>query len=209
MIKILLIDDHTLVREGMMNLLSGQSDMEVVANSADGAEGLLLAQEFQPQVVVLDVAMPGLNGIEMAKRLKDTCPDTRVLALSMHSDAIYVRGMVDAGAYGYILKDAAFKELVMAIRAVSKGRRFFSADLGFVATGARSGTRKPFGITPRETEVLRLISDGDRTVDIARKLGISGKTVETHRRRMMTKLGLDSVSALVKYAIKHGISTLD
>lgn len=207
-IKVLLVDDHMLMRQGLNSLLAREADIEVIGEAENGRQGLDLAKTLKPDVVVLDVAMPELNGMDTCGLMLKRQPELRVVALSMHSDARYVRRMVDAGASGYVLKNSAFKELAGAVRTVAKGRRYFGQGLSYESP--KKTTRGLVTeLTIREREVLQLIGEGVRTVEIGDHLGISAKTVETHRRRIMDKLGIDSLAGLIKYAIREGIVSLD
>lgn len=233
--KVLLADDHRIVREGLKSLLQAQSDMQVVAEAGDGREALELAGEFEPDVVVMDVAMPQLNGIEATRRLMTDYPDTKVVALSMHSDRRYVAEALKAGAAGYLLKDGAFDELVSAIRTVVANKVYLSPRVAGVVVddyvsrlpgqtrgegkgkeaaaereqsdgGGNSAFQK---LTVREREVLQLMAEGFATKEIAARLHVSVKTVETHRRQLMEKLRLYSVAEVTKYAIREGLTSLE
>lgn len=206
-ITVLLADDHTLMRQGLMALLSSEADIEVLGMAENGRDALRQAESLRPKVAVLDVAMPELNGMDAARWIRKHCPETRVLALSMHADRRYVHRMLDSGATGYVLKNSAFDELATAIRAVAKGRRYFGSGLDEQLAGdAQFGDK---GLTLREREVLQLIAEGVRTAEIGERLGISVKTVETHRRRIMEKVGENNVPALVKYALREGLIALE
>ncbi len=207
-INVILADDHTLVREGIVSLLRNEEDIRILGQADNGRDILQIAKTTQPDVVVLDVAMPDLNGIDATRQVLKICPAVRVVGLSMHSDGSYIRKMVDAGALGYVLKNSAFRELANAIRTVHKGRRYFSSGLDYQPPShARKST--PRELTLREREVLQLIAEGRRTSEVAEQLHISVKTVETHRKRIMDKLQLDNVAGLVKYALREGIITLN
>ena len=238
--KVLLADDHRIVREGLKSLLQAQSDMQVVAEAGDGREALEMAEEFGPDVVVMDVAMPQLNGIEATRRLMSDHPDTKVVALSMHSDRRYVAEALKAGAAGYLLKDGAFDELVSAIRTVVANKVYLSPRVAGVVVddyvsrlpgktrggaGGKDKDAAPGGdegggahveaksafqkLTAREREVLQLMAEGFATKEIAARLNVSDKTVETHRRQLMEKLQLYSVAEVTKYAIREGLTSLD
>ena len=204
---LLLCDDHTLVREGLAALLRQRTDWKVVAEAADGGEAVRLAVLLKPDVAVLDVAMPGMTGIEAAEAIRAGAPATRIVALSMYGDAVHRRGMFDAGASGYVLKNEAGAELLAAIDAVLRGETYVSPALSGAAPtppdAAPQGDRAR--LTAREREVLRLLAEGQRTKDIAAQLGISAKTVETYRSRLGHKLGIETLAGLVKYAIRKGI----
>ncbi len=213
-IRILLVDDHQIVCDGLRLVLEQQSGMEVVGVAHDGRHGVRLAQELRPDVVILDVAMPDLNGLEAARQLLEQQPQLRIVALSMHSDRRYVAGMLEAGAQGYLLKDCAAEELADAIRTVVGGRVYLSPSVsGQVVEALRQRNLEQAGpaarLTPREREVLQLLAEGHATRRIAQRLHLSVKTVETHRRQLMEKLDLHSVADLTRYALREGITTLD
>ncbi len=212
-IRVLIIDDHQILREGLRALLEGEQDFEVVGEASDGQAGVERAAELQPDVVVMDIAMPGLGGIEATRQILATTPKTRIVALSIHAEHQVVGRMIGAGAAGYVLKDCTYAELATAIRTVMKNKAYLSTGVADVMIkdyrdrvvgGASAGV-----LTPRETEVLRLLAEGKGTADIARKLAISVKTVETHRKQVMDKLDLHSVAELTKYAIREGLTSLD
>lgn len=214
-IRIVLADDHQIVRDGLRSLLESQPDMEVVAEADNGRTTVQLARELRPDVVVMDVGMPELNGIEATRQITGALPGVKVIALSMHSDRRYVEGMLAAGASGYVLKDSAFEELAGAIATVVAGRTYLcptAADIvvnSFVRrrTGRVASERR--ALTPREREVLQLLAEGKATKQIASLLGVSVKTIETHRSRIMHKLDIRSVAELTKYAIREGLTSLD
>jgi len=212
-IRILLADDHRLMREGLRSLLEREPDMQVVAEAHDGRSALKLTGELAPSVVVMDVAMPDLNGAEATRRLCRQYPGVRVVALSMHADRRHVAHMLDAGASAYVLKDCAFEELATAIRTAADGHVYLSPRAAGVVVrnfvrggGASPGVGR---LTPREREVLQLLAEGNSTKQIALTLGVSVKTVETHRRNVMRKLGVRSVAELTKYALREGLTSLD
>ena len=214
-IRIVLADDHHIVRDGLRSLLEEQGDMEVIAEAENGRDAVALAAELRPDVVVMDVGMPDLNGMEATRQVLERARGTRVVALSMHSDRRFVAGMLEAGASGYVIKDAAFEELARAIRAVVDGRTFLCPAVAGVVVGdylnrRAAGEPAPARpLTPREREVLQLLAEGSATKQIAARLGVSVKTVETHRSRIMAKLDIRSVAELTKYAIREGLTSLD
>jgi DNA-binding NarL/FixJ family response regulator len=214
-IKVLLADDHTLFREGMRSLLDKEPDIEVVGQAETGRESIKLARELKPDIIVMDITMPDLNGIEATRRIKKTMPDTKVLCLSMHSDRRYVMDMFRAGVSGYILKNCAFKELSKAIHVVVSSQVYLSPQIAHIVVDesiSQQSTARPSvraSLTSREREILQLIAEGKNTKQIAMHLQKSAKTVETHRRNIMRKLKLKSVAELTKYAISEGIISLD
>lgn len=207
MIRILLADDHALVRSGVRSLLDPLPGLEVVGEAANGREALERAQALRPDVVVMDVSMPELNGIDAASALKTTLPGLRVLLLSMHTRDALVSQALNAGVDGYLLKDSVPAELEVAIRAVARGDRYLSPALTR-AVMQRSGTSGTSGggeLTPRQREILQLVAEGNSTKVIARKLGLKPKTVENHRAHLMDRLGIRDVPGLVRYAISVGL----
>lgn len=211
-IRVLLADDHTLVRAGLRKLLESIPDMEVVGEAGDGLELLELAEKLQPQMVLMDIAMPGLNGLDATGRLVKTWPGIRVLILSMHQSAEYVRQALRQGAAAYLLKDSAPLELELAIKAVLKGETYLSPAVskGVVSdyvNRLRSDEQPADTLTPRQREVLQLIAEGQSTKEIARRLDISIKTVETHRTQLMKQLDIHEIAGLVRFAIRTGLAS--
>lgn len=215
MITILLADDHEIMRQGLRSLLERERDLEIVGEAENGREAVRLAEELEPDVVVMDIGMPDLNGIEATRQIKGTRPKVKVVALSMHADRRFVTGMLGAGASGYVLKSGAFEEVVAAVRAVLGNRLYTSPKITDVVmedylrklTQPEPAQESP--ITPREREVLQLLAEGKSTKEIAAQLFVSGNTVDTHRRRIMEKLDLHSVAELTKYALREGLTSLD
>ena len=207
MIRILLADDHSLVRHGFRMILSAQPDMEIAGEAGNGNEAVELAQKLKPDVIVMDVAMPELNGIEATRRIIELSPRTRVLALSMHKDAVYVREILRAGARGYLLKDSADADLLAAVRAVAKGEGYLSPGVSdAVLSDYRRHVTDPLDLlTSREREVLQLIAEGKTNKEIATSLNLSVYTVEAHRGRLMEKLNLHSTGELVRFAVRSGL----
>lgn len=210
MVRVLLADDHTLVRAGLRKLLESIPDMEVVGEAGDGLELLELTEKLQPQLVLMDIAMPRLNGLETTGRLVKAWPDIRVLILSMHQNGEYVRQALRQGAVAYLLKDAAPLELELAIRAVLKGETYLSPAVskGVVSDYVhrlRNEDEPADALTPRQREVLQLIATGQSTKEIARKLDLSIKTVETHRTQLMKQLDIHEIAGLVRFAIRAGL----
>ena len=206
---IVLADDHMLFRQGLSALLSDQPDWDIVGEAADGAEALDMARAHQPDIVVIDVAMPNMSGIQATEAIREICPDTRIVALSMYGEPHYVEQMFEAGASAYVLKNEAISELVRAIQSALRGARFISPAI--VESGAASSKRSiridKRSLTKRETEVLRLLAEGKKTREIAEILGLSVKTIETYRSRIMSKLNIDNIAGLVKFAIKAGLTS--
>lgn len=212
MIRLILIDDHALVRDGVSRLLEAQPDMEVMGSFGDGDTAVRFAEREAPDVAVVDIAMPHVSGIDLTRRLRDAAPETGVLVLSMHSNPEYVHHALLAGALGYVAKESAGAVLVEAVRAVHAGRQYLSETLGYEALQryqASAGPRDPLGsLSPRERQVLRYTVEGKTIAQTAAQLGVSPKSVETYRSRVMTKLGIVDLPGLVKFAIRHGITTV-
>ena len=206
-ITILLADDHSVVRQGFRRILESQPDMQIVGEAANGRQAIEQATKLLPDVVVMDVAMPELNGIEATRRLMETSPRTRVLALSMHKDAVYVREILRAGARGYLLKDAIDADLLAAVRSVAKGEAYLSPAIAdAVLTDYRQHVTDPIDLlTSREREVLQLIAEGKTNKEIATALKLSVYTVDAHRGRIMEKLNLHSTGELVRFAVRKGL----
>ncbi len=213
--RILLVDDHKLFREGMRSLLEEQASMTVVGQAGDGREGIALAGQLKPDVVIMDVAMPGMNGVEATRKICAMEHGPRVLALSMHADRRFAGEMLEAGAAGYLIKDAAVDELVRAIQTVTHGRVYLTPLVaGLVINNyvrqPPPQTDSAFSVlTPREREVLQLLAEGLATKEVAGRLDVSVKTVETHRAQIMKKLDLHSIAELTKYAVREGLTSLE
>lgn len=205
--RILLADDHRMVRQGFRLILQAQEDMDVVGETGNGQEAVDLAQSLKPDVVVMDVTMPEWNGIEATRRIRAAEPLVRVLALSVHRDAVYVRESVRAGAEGYLLKESADSELIAAVRAVARGNSYLSPEVaGAVLKDYRKHATNPIDLlTSREREVLQHIAEGRTNKEIATVLKLSVYTVDGHRTRIMEKLGLHSVGELVRFAVRNGL----
>jgi two-component system, NarL family, response regulator NreC len=205
--RILLADDHAVVRNGFRMILNAQVDLEVVGEAANGREAVDLAESLQPDIVVMDVTMPELNGIEATRRVCEIAPRARVLALSMHKDGVYVREILRAGAKGYLLKDSGEGDLLDAIRAVGRGDGFLSPSVAdTVLNDYRKHVTNPLDLlTTREREVLQWIAEGKTNKEIAQGLSLSVYTVEAHRGRIMEKLNLHSTGELVRFAVRNGV----
>lgn len=208
-IRILLADDHAVVRRGFRLILDSQPGLEVVGEASNGREAVQLAVALTPDLVILDVSMPELNGIEAARRIVEEVPRARVLALSMHRDGVYVREMLRAGARGYLLKDADDEALIDAVQAVARGDAYISPSVAdSVLSDYRRHVTNPLDLlSTREREVLQLISEGHTNKDIAQLLSLSVHTVDSHRSRLMEKLNLNSTGELVRFAIRNGLIT--
>jgi len=214
-IKILLAEDHKITRQGLRSLLEKQPDMKVVAEAEDGRTAVSLVRELLPDVVIMDVTMPELNGVEATRQIIGEHENVKIIALSMHSDTLFVSEMLKSGASGYLLKDCAFEELARAIRTVIAGETYLSPAISGVVVDdylyrlSKAGFSDSDVLTDREREVLQLLSEGKSTKQIALKLHISVKTVETHRRQIMNKLDIHTVAELTKYAIRKGLTSLE
>jgi DNA-binding NarL/FixJ family response regulator len=214
-IRVLLVDDHTMMRDGLCSLLEGVPDIEVVGQAPDGRTALDLVRTLSPDVVIMDVGMPELNGVEAARRIRTEHERVKVIALSTHTDKRYVHHMLEAGACGYVLKIAAYDELLRAVRAANAGQMYLSSEIaGLVvdrSTGAHPGSDvSAFScLGAREREVLQLVAEGKTSGETARQMHISIKTVETHRRNIAQKLGLHGTAELTKYAIREGLTSVE
>jgi len=206
-IRILLADDHAVVRHGFKMILSAQSDMEIVGEAGNGREAVDLAADLRPDVVVMDVAMPELNGIEATRRLTAANPHARVIALSMHKDSVYVREILRAGARGYLLKDSGPADLVAAVRAIASGEGYLSPAVSdAVLNDYRKHVTDPIDLlSSREREVLQMLAEGKTNKEIAVVLNLSVYTVDAHRGRIMEKLNLHSINELVRFAVRNGL----
>ena len=214
-IKVLLVDDHAIIREGLRSLLEKQPDMEVVADTDDGRKAFDFVRELLPDIVIMDITMPGLNGIEATRQIITKFPKVKVIALSIHSKRRYVTDMLSAGASGYILKECLFDELVQAIRAIVAGGRYLSPRITDVVINDYVKRLSTVADSPlqslsvREREVLQLVAEGRSTKQIALELHVSTKTIEANRRQIMDKLDIHSVAELTKYAVREGLTTLE
>lgn len=214
-IGILLVDDHAIIRQGLRSLLEKQPDLEVIAEAADGRKAIELVREVLPDIVIMDVTMPSLNGIEATRQICSTFPEVKVIALSIHSNRRFIGDMLQAGAAGYILKDSLFEELIRAIKAVTAGDRYLSPKITGVVVDdyikhlSTSADSPLATLTSREREVLQLVAEGRSTKQVALELHVSTKTIEANRRQIMEKLELHSVAELTKYAIREGLTSLE
>jgi len=214
-IKILIADDHKIFREGLRALIEKQPGMEVIEEVENGRKAVQLVRDLLPDVIIMDIAMPNLNGIEATRQIVSKIPNVKVIALSMHSDKRFVVEMLKAGASGYLLKDCAFEELAHAIRAVSTNRTYLSPKItdimikDYVRLFPKTKLSVSSILTPRQREVLQLLSEGKTTNQIAQDLQVSVKTVETYRQQIMEKLDIHSIAELTKYAIREGLTSVE
>jgi DNA-binding NarL/FixJ family response regulator len=216
-IRIVLADDHRILRQGLRSLLTQQADTQVIGEAAEGGAAVLLARELRPDVVIMDAVMPGMDGVAATRQIRSEAPDTKVIALSMHSDRRFVSEMLRAGAAGYLVKDSAFEELHEAVRTVMEGKPYLSSVItgSLVEDFVRQTTARepapmpsPKVLTTREQEVLRLLAEGKRVKQVAQLLGISVKTVESHRQNIMDKLEIHSTIELARFALREGFSSI-
>jgi two-component system response regulator NreC len=214
-IRVLLADDHKIFRDGLRTLIEKEAGMEVVAEAENGRKAVKLAEKLSPNVIIMDVSMPDLNGIEATRKIIAGTSNVKVIALSMHSDRRFVLGMLEAGASAYLLKDCAFAELVNAIRQVAAGNTYLSpkiADVvvkGYLNKVSDSSLTTRTVLTSREREILQLLAEGLSAKEIAAHLNLSIKTIETHRRNIMEKLEIHTIAELTKYAIREGLVALE
>lgn len=213
-LKILLADDHKIVRDGLRNLLEKQADIVVAGEAEDGREALQMTRKLSPDVVIMDIAMPDLNGIEATRLILSENHDVKIVVLSMHSDKRYVSEMLKAGASAYLLKDCAFEELITAIRTIMKGKIYLSPGISevliedYFKKGQKTDSSVFSLLSDREREVLQLMAEGRTSKEIAAHLYVSIKTVETHRTNIMSKLDIHNIAELTKYAIREGLTSL-
>jgi DNA-binding NarL/FixJ family response regulator len=214
-IRLLLADDHRLFRDGLRTLLARDSEIEVVAETCDGLETVQAVNSFKPHVILMDISMPNMNGIESTRRIAKEHPKTRIIILSMHSDRRFVLESFRAGAFGYVLKDCSVDTLLDAIHCVFKNQFYLDKTIAKIVIKdyVNLNAEKPDSLfavlSPREREVLQLMAEGYSTKEIADKISISIKTVETHRKQLMDKLNIHNIAQLTKYAIREGLTTLD
>ena len=214
-IRVVLADDHQIMREGLASLLESEADIQIVGEAADGAEAVRLIISKSPDLLITDLSMPKLNGIEAIRRIKARAPETKVLCLSVHEDPVRVAAVIDAGATGYLLKDCAFEELVRAARVVADDKVYLSPEIASIVVtgfrGKRSDRQESASsrLTTREREVVQLFAEGRPTKEIAERLNVSIKTVGAHREHVMAKLQIHSIAELTHFAIREGITSLD
>lgn len=208
-IKILLAEDQVVMREGLRSLIDQQADMEVVGEANDGQVAVELARKLQPDIIIMDVAMPNMNGIEATHLIKAKTPDVKIIALSIHNNREYVMGMVRAGISGYLLKDCAFDELLRAIQTVVQNKSYLSSDITAVVLDAEADEQTTSGysadraaLSERDIQIIKLLAEGKSAREIAAKYNLSIKTIEGRRRRIMKKLNIESLAELIKYAIQ-------
>lgn len=213
-VKVLVADDHKIVRDGLRTMLSKYPEIEVVAEAEDGRTTVELVNKLSPNIVIMDIAMPDLNGIEATRQIVAEKPDVKVIALSMHSDRRYISAMFKAGASGFLQKHCAFEEMMSAIHAVNKNKTYLSPSISgtviedFIRHPEKSESSVFSILSNREREVLQLLAEGRNTKEIAANLKVSIKTVEAHRVKIMSKLGIHSVAELTKYAVREGLTSL-
>jgi two-component system NarL family response regulator len=213
-VRIMLADDHPLIREAIGHLVSSAPEFELVGEAADGRECLTRVEELRPDILVLDIAMPEMNGEQVARELRHRCPDVKIIALSGYTDRQFVRAMTKAGAKAYVVKSASGRELIHALHAVANGKNYLSPEVtGAVMTlwedsAPNPGLSAPHTLGRREKEVLKFIAEGHRSAIIAARMGITVATVEAHRRNILRKLQLHSAADLTRYALRHGLTTL-
>ncbi|OPY12205.1 MAG: Oxygen regulatory protein NreC [Syntrophus sp. PtaB.Bin001] len=213
-ITVILADDHKIIRDGLRTLIESQSGMQVIAEAENGRETIKLAKELQPNVVIMDISMPDLNGIDATREIVNSIPGVKVIALSMHSDRRFVTGMLSSGASGYLLKDCAFEELAKAIKTVVANHTYLSPMISdivvksYINKSSEATAESAPSLTAREREMLQLMAEGMTAKEIASHLFVSVKTVETHRRNIAQKLNITRAAELIKYAIREGLVTL-
>ncbi len=214
-VSILLADDHTITRQGLRSLIESSNRFSVKGEAENGRDAVKMALKLMPDITIMDINMPGLNGADATRKIVADNPLAKVIALSMYSDKRYITGMLKAGVKGYVLKTAMFDELATAINDVMSGKLFLSSRIAhlvthmFIALMEKEDEAAPSPLTGREREVLQLIAEGGKTKDIADLMNVSVKTVETHRRRIMEKLNIHSIANLTRYAVREGLTSLD
>ena len=210
-IKIILVDDHKLLRDGLRNIIEQKSNMHVIGEASDGREAIKICSKILPDVVVIDVAMPGLNGVEATKQIMKECPKIKIIGLSMHSSKQFIQGMFKAGAYGYLLKDGDSDELITAITTVMENKKYLSKDIDqeYLSALKKGESIEDVELSSREKEVLQLVTEGKSSKEIGQVLFLSPKTIDVHRNNIMKKIDLYTIPELTKYAIQKGLTTLD
>lgn len=212
-IRVYIADDHAIIRDGLRALLEARDDIEVVGDAGDGRQAVAEIRSVRPDVVLMDISMPQMNGIEAAALVRDAAPRARVIMLSMHATSEHLFRALQAGARGYVLKNSAGAELVDAVRTVHAGKRYFSAKIADLLVDGYVRDERPTSpiqdLSARERQILQLIAEGRTSAEVARTLALSPKTVETYRSRLMQKIGVGDVVGLVKFAILHGLTSLD
>jgi len=210
-IKIILADDHKLLRDGLRNIIEQRSNMRIIGEASDGREAIKICSKLVPNVLVMDIAMPGLNGIEAATQIHKSNPDIKIIGLSMHSSKQFIQGMFNAGALGYLLKDGDADELIIAITTVMQHKKYLSKDINqeFLGLLKKGEALEKATLSSREKEVLQLISEGNSSKEIGEILFLSPKTIDVHRNNIMKKIDLYTIPELTKYAIQKGLTTLD
>ena len=214
-IRILLADDHQIMRDGLRAILASEESFEIVGEAENGREAAALARTLVPDVIIMDIGMPDLNGVEATRQIKADNPGVKVIALSMYADRGYVLGILEAGASGYVLKTGAYDEVHRAVKAVAQGKKYLSPDITQMVVDAQvrapsqRGPSAQTSLGPREREIVQLLAEGHTSPEIAKRLHISTRTVETHRRNIMKKLDLHSVADITKYAIREGLTSLE
>jgi len=211
-ITVFVADDHPVMHEGLTHLLHAHEDIRVVGVASNGRDAVRQVSQLHPNVLIADIAMPEINGIEATRQIRERWPETRVVILSMHSTPDYIFGALEAGARGYLLKENAASEIVNAVRAVHAGERYLCkkiADVLAEQVARRRGPNPLDSLSKREREILQLVAEGCSSVEIAGRLNLSPKTVDSYRSRLMQKLEIHDVAGLVKFAIRHGLTTLD
>lgn len=215
-INVFLADDHALIREGLRAVLEAQGDIKILGTADNGRDAVRQARQLGPDIAIMDISMPELNGIEATAQMHEACPATRVIILSMHHTSEHIFQALKAGAYGYLLKESAGQEIVKAVRRVYSGQRYFSQRIEQTIIDTYSKRHEPVSsespldkLSPREREILQLVVEGKSSAEISRIIFISPKTVETYRSRLMKKLGVNDIPSLVKFAIQHGVTSLD
>lgn len=210
-IRIILADDHKLLRDGLRNIIEQKSNMHVIAEASDGREVIKLCSKLTPDVIIMDVSMPGLNGVEAACKIIKNHPEIKIIGLSMHSSKQFIQGMFKAGAYGYLLKDGDSDELITAITVVSQNKKYLSKNINqeFLSFLKKGDNSEKDQLSSREKEVLQLIAEGNSSKEIGEILFLSPKTVDVHRNNIMKKIDIYTISELTKYAIQKGLTSLN